>query len=70
MTPKTWRKSTRSQGSGNNCVEAGTCPCHGIAIRDSKLPTTGDFPTLSVALIDWAGLLTAIKAETLNPSTS
>jgi hypothetical protein len=37
-----------------------------VAIRDSKLDTTGDFPTLSMPATDWAGLLTAIRTGTLS----
>lgn len=58
----TWRKGTRSASGGNaNCVEAGACTCHGVAIRDSKLPTTGDYPTLSISRADWTALLSTIK---------
>lgn len=62
-----WHKSTRSGsgGNGDNCVEAGSCSCHGIAIRDSKLPTTGDYPTLTLAHPDWTALLAAVKTGPL-----
>jgi len=33
----TWRKSSRSQGGGNNCIEVAVIPGF-IAIRDSKDP--------------------------------
>jgi hypothetical protein len=34
----TWRKGTRSNGSGGNCVEVADLPDGGLAIRDSKNP--------------------------------
>lgn len=57
-----WRKSTRSANSGNgDCVEV-ACPHESIvAVRDSKLPTEGDFPHLLVDNGTWSGLLAAIK---------
>ena len=33
-----WRKSSRSGGSGGNCVEVAELPDGGWAIRDSKDP--------------------------------
>lgn len=55
-----WRKSSRSASGGNaNCVEAGSCPHHGIAVRDSKAPDLG---TLPLAPADWTALLTTIKS--------
>jgi len=33
-----WKKSTRSGGSGGNCVEVAELPDGGWAIRDSKNP--------------------------------
>lgn len=57
-----WRKSTRSQSSTGQCVEVGPCTCHGIAVRDSKLPTTGDYPTLSMTRTDWTALLATVKS--------
>ncbi|GLZ60309.1 DUF397 domain-containing protein [Micromonospora sp. NBRC 107095] len=39
LTGALWRKSTRSNGSGGNCVEvAGNLPGL-VAVRDSKDPT-------------------------------
>jgi hypothetical protein len=35
LSQVTWRKSTRSQGMTDNCVEVGDLH-HGIAVRDSK----------------------------------
>jgi hypothetical protein len=33
-----WRKSSRSQGGGQNCVEVAGLPWTAVAIRDSKDP--------------------------------
>lgn len=53
-----WRKSSRS---GNyNCVEVAPVAAT-VAVRDSKLPTEGDFPHLLLDTDTWTGLITAIK---------
>ncbi|MGH8792385.1 MAG: DUF397 domain-containing protein [Stackebrandtia sp.] len=61
----TWRKSARSSSSANGqCVEAAALPAR-VAIRDSKLDTTGDFPHLLLAPADWTGLLIEIRESRL-----
>jgi hypothetical protein len=60
----TYRKSSRSTNNGT-CVEAAAVSTT-VAIRDSKLDTTCDFPTLSMSGDDWAGLLTAIRTGHLS----
>ncbi|WP_211116638.1 DUF397 domain-containing protein [Glycomyces buryatensis] len=55
-----WRKSSRSVGSGE-CVEVAPVAAS-FAIRDSKLPTEGDFPHLRVSTADLGGLLAGIKS--------
>jgi hypothetical protein len=55
VSGQTWRKSSYSQPTQENCVEVAA---HG-AVRDSKNP---DGPTLN---LDVTALLTAIKAGQL-----
>ncbi|GAB3996086.1 hypothetical protein GCM10029992_15100 [Glycomyces albus] len=62
-----WRKSSRSAGNGN-CVEAapvGGPNAPAFAIRDSKLPTSGDFPHLLLSAATWTALITAAKTGNL-----
>ncbi|WP_199040242.1 DUF397 domain-containing protein [Glycomyces salinus] len=62
-----WRKSSRSSTNGQ-CVEAapvGGTESPAFAIRDSKLPTDGDFPHLLVSAATWTALITAAKSGTL-----
>jgi hypothetical protein len=57
-----WRKSSRSSGSGNGqCVEVAGLPS-AVAVRDSKLPTEGDFPHLLVGAGDWTAFLAGVKS--------
>lgn len=55
-----WRKSTRSASNGN-CVEVTPTPS-AVAVRDSKLPTSGDFPHLLLDSATWAGFLASVKS--------
>ncbi|MEU8338719.1 DUF397 domain-containing protein [Micromonospora tulbaghiae] len=57
----TWRKSTRSNGSGN-CVEVADNLPGVVGLRDSKDPTG---PTLSFTPTAWATFMEAAKAGTL-----
>lgn len=64
MTNVRWRKSSRSGSTGANCVEvSGTTT---VAIRDSKLDTTGDFPYLSTTTTEWQSLLSDIRSGRLS----
>lgn len=54
----TWRKSTYSNGSGGNCVEAADLP-NGRAVRDSKHPQG---PILVFAPDQWHAFVQGIKA--------
>jgi hypothetical protein len=54
-----WRKSTRSNGSGN-CVEVARNMTAAVAMRDSKDP---DGPVLMVAPAAWEAFTTALKSD-------
>ncbi|WP_018656053.1 DUF397 domain-containing protein [Actinomadura flavalba] len=58
-----WRKSTRSQGDGGNCVELSTNVTEAVRIRDSKNPTG---PHLALTRPHLAGLLTDVKSGSLD----
>lgn len=60
---KHYRKSTRSGGSGGNCVEWAHTP-KGVYIRDSKDP---EGPELLVTQAEWTGLLNAVAAAAHHP---
>ncbi|MFO7249929.1 MAG: DUF397 domain-containing protein [Actinomycetes bacterium] len=53
-----WRRSSRSIGSGDNCVEVRPLP-GAIAVRDSKRP---DAPPLLVTPAAWREFLARIKS--------
>lgn len=57
-----WFKSSRSGGSGGNCVEAASL-LDSVAVRDSKLDTTGDFPVLTMTSSDWSALLHTVRSR-------
>jgi hypothetical protein len=62
-TPEiTWRKSSRSEGGGDNCVEVAALPGHRL-IRDSKNPH-GDTHTITQAA--FAHLIAHIKHDHLD----
>lgn len=56
--PANWRKSTRSSGGANNCVEVGRVP-GGAAVRDTKDRAAGHLTTTAA---HWAAFITAIKS--------
>jgi hypothetical protein len=56
-----WHKSTRSNGSGGNCVEVARNLSGVIAVRDSKNP---DGPALIVSRDEWARFITRLRATT------
>lgn len=64
LTRATWRKSTRSQGSGA-CVEVAALSGHRIAIRDSKNPAG---PALVMTAGQWRAFLS--RADCLPPCSS
>jgi hypothetical protein len=64
----TWRKSTRSNGAGGNCVEIADVGV-GIGVRDSKASEAGH---ITFAREAWAAFMTCAKAgvydRSLNPN--
>jgi hypothetical protein len=58
----TWRKSSRSSGGGQGCVEVAVVP-GAVAIRDSKDP---DGPMHIVSPESFGDLVTRIKRGELN----
>ena len=52
-----WRKSSRSGGTGGNCVEIAALPSNGMAIRDSKDPNG---PVISLTTGQWAELVKSL----------
>ncbi|WP_018787136.1 DUF397 domain-containing protein [Micromonospora sp. CNB394] len=58
----TWRKSTRSNGSGD-CVEVADGLPGVVGLRDSKDPAG---PALAFQPSSWAAFIRAVKDETLS----
>lgn len=57
------RKSSRSTDNAQCEETAGVSTETEVAVRDSKLPTDGDFPHLRMSRDDWDGLLAAIRDD-------
>jgi hypothetical protein len=53
-----WRKSSRSNGSGGNCVEVATNLAGIVAVRDSKNPNG---PALVFTPAQWSTFMARIK---------
>ena len=53
-----WRKSTRSGGTGGNCVEVAHNLPGVVAIRDSKNP---DGPVLTLAPAQWRSFAAGVE---------
>ncbi|MEV4250155.1 DUF397 domain-containing protein [Streptosporangium canum] len=62
LTGARWRKSSRSNGNGGECVEVAVNLPGVVAVRDSKNP---DGPALLFAPEVWATFLTRIKGDSL-----
>jgi hypothetical protein len=58
LTGATWHKSTYSNGSGGNCVEAAPVRGGRHALRDSKNP---DGPVLLFTAIQWQAFIQEVK---------
>jgi hypothetical protein len=54
----TWTKSSRSGGSGGNCVEVAQLLNGGRAVRDSK---NSDGPVLFFTHAGWAAFINGVK---------
>jgi hypothetical protein len=54
-----WKKSTRSGGSGGNCVEVAELPDGGWAVRDSKDPAG---PILFITAAERDAFVAGVKA--------
>lgn len=63
LTRATWRKSTRSNGSGN-CVEVADDLAGKVGLRDSKDPGG---PVLTFAAPAWRTFIRVVKAEGRRP---
>jgi hypothetical protein len=57
-----WRKSSRSSGNTDNCVEVAR-PSAGAALRDSKNPAAGH---LGLDQASWASFLATVKTGRLD----
>ena len=57
LSGATWRKSTRSNGSGGNCVEVADLDGY-RAVRDSKNPTG---PALILTSASWHAFTASIR---------
>ncbi|BCJ27723.1 DUF397 domain-containing protein [Actinocatenispora sera] len=55
-----WRKSSRSGGSGGNCVEVAGNLTGVVAVRDSKDPSG---PALLVTPTAWSAFTSTLKAD-------
>lgn len=61
LTGAVWRKSTRSDNGGSDCVEVARNLPGVVGIRDSKDPTG---PALAVAPATWRTFLADVKHGT------
>jgi Domain of unknown function (DUF397) len=64
LSPSAWRKSSRSNGAGGECVEVARTPPN-LAVRDSKRP---DAAVLSFTPEHWSSFLRDIKAGHHDPA--
>ena len=56
--PLVWRKSRRSSGQNDNCVEVASLPDGACAVRDSK---DREGPTLRLTAAQWRHFTTKLK---------
>ncbi|MGY0231810.1 DUF397 domain-containing protein [Longispora urticae] len=57
-----WRKSTRSSGQDNNCVEVADNIPGVVGVRDSKFPAG---PALAFDASDWVAFTEGVKGDKL-----
>ncbi|MEV5413386.1 DUF397 domain-containing protein [Thermopolyspora sp. NPDC052614] len=57
--PLTWRKSSHSTGTNENCVEVSSLSRGMLAMRDSKNP---DGTALTFTSKEWAAFIISIKS--------
>jgi hypothetical protein len=60
LTGAAWRKSSRSDGNGGNCVEVATNLTNTVAVRDTKDNGTG--PVLGFSPGSWSAFTRGVKA--------
>jgi hypothetical protein len=60
LTRAEWRKSSRSNSNGGDCVEVARNLPGIVAVRDSKNP---DGPILTVTPGDWATFIASVRAD-------
>jgi hypothetical protein len=60
LTHVNWRKSSRSNGEGNQCVEIASLTGGAAAIRDSKDPASG---AIMLASSTWDGLRAILRSN-------
>jgi len=60
LSDAVWRKSSRSSGTSNNCVEVADNLRTVVAVRDSKAPARGAHVVRAGA---WRAFVTAVKYD-------
>ncbi len=58
VTGATWRKSSRSNGAGGDCVEVADLHGSHRAVRDSKNPAG---PALICTITEWAAFTAGVR---------
>ncbi|WP_163512183.1 DUF397 domain-containing protein [Fodinicola acaciae] len=61
LSGATWRKSTRSNGGGGNCVEVSDYLTGHLLVRDSKLRDQS--PILTVSPTSWGAFVIGVQAD-------
>ncbi|MFE7127588.1 DUF397 domain-containing protein [Streptomyces sp. NPDC057617] len=60
LSGASWHKSSHSDASGGNCLEAARTPTGIVPVRDSKIPAG---PVLTFPAVSWAAFISQVKAE-------